>query len=501
MTRRTTAALKGYFNTGDVPGEANFSDMIDSLTRNFHPEDYGAAGDGTTDDTAAIQAAIDAAEAAGGGRVVLSRTYRVSEAGQIAPSGINNWRYALWINGDHIAIDGGGVGKLVMTEAPPNGCVVVLFGNGGSSNGTYPGDNGTWVSDVGITGVTIDTSAINHATSAKPGSYITMFYCQRWFIDNCFIPDGRALYGDTAIAGSRSSRYGTITRNTILYPNNTGIWVDGGRYIRIANNHIEHSARSGIQVQANLDNGMACYYNTIVGNTVVDYGFSFAGSVGVGLSGAYRCVVANNYLQTSSAGTGIVVQAYATAVGKAVGSNNVISGNYIRRDNTSGTTIGVKLEGFDANAFDGLALECGENQIAGNSISGWYMGAQAMAQAVRNSFVGNVIDCQYAVREMASTASGNLWGSNTLSANAITRDLDMTYSVPYFRPGASIMLKNQGYQKIHWEATQFIMTGSGDPNGVVTAAIGSMYLRRDGGANTTLYIKESGSSNTGWVAK
>jgi hypothetical protein len=35
----------------------------------------------------------------------------------------------------------------------------------------------------------------------------------------------------------------------------------------------------------------------------------------------------------------------------------------------------------------------------------------------------------------------------------------------------------------------------------VTAAIGSMYLRTDGGAGTSHYVKESGTGNTGWVAK
>jgi len=43
--------------------------------------------------------------------------------------------------------------------------------------------------------------------------------------------------------------------------------------------------------------------------------------------------------------------------------------------------------------------------------------------------------------------------------------------------------------------------GAGDPEGVVTAVVGSLYTRTDGGAGTTLYVKETGTANTGWVAK
>jgi hypothetical protein len=44
-------------------------------------------------------------------------------------------------------------------------------------------------------------------------------------------------------------------------------------------------------------------------------------------------------------------------------------------------------------------------------------------------------------------------------------------------------------------------SGTGSPETVVTAPIASIYQREDGGAGTCLYVKESGSGNTGWVAK
>ena len=49
---------------------------------------------------------------------------------------------------------------------------------------------------------------------------------------------------------------------------------------------------------------------------------------------------------------------------------------------------------------------------------------------------------------------------------------------------------------IHYEGS-----GAGTPLNVVSAGIGSVWYRNDGGANTTLYIKESGQFATGWVAK
>jgi len=45
-------------------------------------------------------------------------------------------------------------------------------------------------------------------------------------------------------------------------------------------------------------------------------------------------------------------------------------------------------------------------------------------------------------------------------------------------------------------------SGLGDPNGVVTGTLGDLYRNQSGGANVSLYVKESGvATNTGWVPK
>jgi hypothetical protein len=59
---------------------------------------------------------------------------------------------------------------------------------------------------------------------------------------------------------------------------------------------------------------------------------------------------------------------------------------------------------------------------------------------------------------------------------------------------------SSGAQWFSTEACR-LLSATGSPEGAVTAGVGSLFLRQDGGANTTLYIKESGTGNTGWIAK
>lgn len=78
----------------------------------------------------------------------------------------------------------------------------------------------------------------------------------------------------------------------------------------------------------------------------------------------------------------------------------------------------------------------------------------------------------------------------------------------YFADGGGLGLSSGAY--IGWTngatattgtVEQTISRGAGSPEGVKVAPVGSLYLRTDGGTGTTLYIKESGTGNTGWAAK
>lgn len=67
--------------------------------------------------------------------------------------------------------------------------------------------------------------------------------------------------------------------------------------------------------------------------------------------------------------------------------------------------------------------------------------------------------------------------------------------------GAVIMaLQNSGGLAVQNSAA-VILSGDDTPEGAKTAAVGSIYMRTNGGAGTSIYIKESGAGNVGWVAK
>jgi len=103
----------------------------------------------------------------------------------------------------------------------------------------------------------------------------------------------------------------------------------------------------------------------------------------------------------------------------------------------------------------------------------------------------------------------NSAGTELIFANGSASSLGDSYG-RFFEDGFVTPLLEFGKTNAKFQAVNIklrndtgfgIFTGAGTPEGSVSADVGSTFMRTDGGAGTSFYVKESGTGNTGWVAK
>jgi hypothetical protein len=166
-------------------------------------------------------------------------------------------------------------------------------------------------------------------------------------------------------------------------------------------------------------------------------------------------------------------QGWARTMTGATGTATLAQGVYGLIDCVSGSTLTT------AAAIDGLI----------NLNSGTIGNAYVIRARAETTGTGTVTGNRYGVfiadQSIAGqTVSGTVY--NFYSAGSARRNV----FEGQVEVGNKILL-----------GTAELRFGTGSPEGAVTAPVGSAYFRTDGGANTTFYVKESGSGNTGWVAK
>lgn len=233
-------------------------------------------------------------------------------------------------------------------------------------------------------------------------------------------------------------------------------------------------------------------------------------------------ITANNYHQFGNTGMSVydlfsnlrvnnLVATNAT-LGQSTGglAANLIGGTFgaqiltMQRDSLS-QTVGFGV-GTDAIIGWNVTDNVGINYMFGDASStSWLGGAGNGGAAPRPLFVRP---------ENASSGTDSPGASFTLQGSAGTGNNTTGGSIIFQTPdaGASgtavqsyttkVTIERDGDMTVSGNITSSnIRSGTGTPEGAVTAPVGTLFLRTDGGAGSTLYVKESGSGNTGWAAK
>lgn len=179
----------------------------------------------------------------------------------------------------------------------------------------------------------------------------------------------------------------------------------------------------------------------------------------------------------------------------ALSANSVLFTNASKVPST-----GVKL------TYDGTVLNTGASAATGTHFRVRADGAMAQfdtggASDGRIEYAYNSVNMAYI--GVNSATDFVVWGRTGSSVriganNAVRAEFQSGGDVKISTGNVVIGGSGKG---LDFGSSVFWRTGANSPEGVVTAAVGSLYTRTNGGANTTLYVKESGTGNTGWVAK
>lgn len=533
------AALVGFIQAGSG---ADARTVQAKLREWISPEDFGAVGNGSAVDTSALQEAINTGNSVRGtpGATYLTGPLTASTAGQTFDfSGctvkrINGSTHAaiLTLTGSRQTVVGGrwdgnkanqsgGAGDKFNHAAVTitgDDCAVLQindvdsWGIGIKGNGcSYPIIRGNRSTAADLYGVYVESTASDEygcdisgnviSSVGIPGAsgiYLTgsnapFTYKQRdWSITNNLCT-GDTSGSPTGIAITTRGIDGIISGNrTVGYA--MGISADIAQMSPITGNRCVDAAGStayGIEL-----NGSNC---NVVGNVIRGGRYGIIGS-GNSTTQDYS-LIGSNLISGPS-----IACIYFNGVSQPARFLN-ISGNTLIMSGATTGRRGVLLEGDCADSMihnnmiagpgsavvncRGIFLDSVTSYVSimGNRFSGWervlslYAGSAFTYTDI--SFNNNdcTRDCGSATDFIATEGSAAIGARVTQMWNPSNSGVN--YNV----------LDKQTMRLLQWSATYLT------PESNVTGAIGSLYINLNGGSATTLFVKQSGTGNTGWAGK
>jgi polygalacturonase len=499
-----------------------------------HPA-YGAVGDGVTDDRPAIQAAIDAAAATGGGTVYFPPTlasYRVTKN----PAGL----YALLVPGNVRLTGHRWASRIMLAGGQPDGTAVVALrdaqnveidhltvdGNGTAQTGGFVSSHGIVVNQSGLDVsrhvVIHDCDVVNCAGDLVHAQHLS----EDVRVERCRLQEARGL----GIAVSLVTDL-TVLDNDVSDCTAGGVqWRTTGAFdvtgALVAQNRVHGCGGAGVYVQA--EDG-----SHVVGARLTHNRVTSCTGTGVRLTHGVDCDIAHNYVQDVKTG-GIYIRGDSTGVSIAHNQVDTVNGgvgiyvvtidnyastpvgrvslahNHIRNASSDGIYVvhvrSVEIDGGSVEETAGTGIYVRMADVSeGCTVRGVTLKNNASIgvhlfdfdnDRTRDSLVSHCtfIDDQGVPTQTEGVRLGGSHGRVQVVANQF-HGTATPINLVGFSASAFVRHSNTGTGLPLWT------TGTGTPQGVVAAPVGSLFLRTDGGAGSVMYVKESGTGNTGWVAK
>lgn len=369
----------------------------------YNPVDYGAVGDGATDNTAVIQDMIDTIGNAGGTLLF--------------PPG--HFLFNILINDDNDNL--------------------AIIGAGHCVNDT---NKGTVFSPYDRT---VQTMIIGDTGGRADHLIFRDFNINGWGVtDTTHIADGLLIQG-TGWTTFDNVFVSNFRGNNILV---TSTATSEVFYLKFNNLWSSWAEKASIKLDFGGSYVTSVYINGFFAQSNNTPGTSY-------LIDNNDCLlhISQAYCDHAS-GCGVIIRA----------GNGKIKFDQVILDRNSAGTVGIEV------------LNCTSTQTLARAISGqWEMGTSTVKYS-------DGVEIQ--------------WSDNGVGGN-----LDYQTHMPGCIIDGNIALGDTEAPNKAANTLPYLFSGAGSPETRYSAPVGSLYLRTDGSTSTTLYIKTSGTGNTGWTAK
>jgi parallel beta-helix repeat protein len=247
----------------------------------------------------------------------------------------------------------------------------------------------------------------------------------------------------------------------------------------------------GIYIQANAG---SVEYAVATGNTLENCDFGFHLPNGDQLNVSHNVIIGSKNYAIWDDGTN-----WSVINGNSI-KNSPKTAVYCRGRYASIKNNQITSTNLDAtNTYYGIHyLDRTDTVISGNEINA-ISGSNVYLHAIylEGAFASRILCFNNQLKNSTNVVIGKAVGFG--SSGSSNRDWD-NFDGTGFLPYSNKRYVGELFFGVN-ESVPSILSGAGSPEGVITADAGSIFLRTDGGASTSVYFKESGIGNTGWVGK